>query len=95
MLTTVATLNVTSVACEFPVRDKHAQFDILAITLIAITGIVVGLRVLHKLHYERKFRLDDYLVVAVFVSLYHHQKEALLIMIGAGFGQHYCLCSWP
>ncbi|KAI1046659.1 hypothetical protein LB505_014283 [Fusarium chuoi] len=63
----LATLNVTSVACDFPVRDRHAQFDILAITLIAITAIVVGLRLWHKLRYERKFRLDDYLVVAVFL----------------------------
>ncbi|KAG7409717.1 hypothetical protein LZL87_010051 [Fusarium oxysporum] len=63
----LATLNVTSVACDFPVRDKHAQFDILAITLITITAIVVGLRFWEKLRYERKFRLDDYLVVAVFL----------------------------
>ncbi|KLP11999.1 integral membrane protein PTH11 [Fusarium fujikuroi] len=56
------------VACDFPVRDRHAQFDILAITLIAITAIVVGLRLWHKLRYERKFRLDDYIIVAVFVS---------------------------
>jgi hypothetical protein len=68
MLTLVATLNITSVACDFPVRDKHAQFDILAITLITITTIVVGLRFLEKLRYERKFRLDDYLVIACFVS---------------------------
>ncbi|KAL5593192.1 hypothetical protein FOBRF1_012294 [Fusarium oxysporum] len=63
----LATLNVTSVACDFPVRDKHAQFDILAITLVTITAIVVGLRFWEKLRYERKFRLDDYLVVAVFL----------------------------
>ncbi|QGI85712.1 hypothetical protein CEK25_012441 [Fusarium fujikuroi] len=63
----LATLNVTSVACDFPVRDRHAQFDILAITLIAITAIVVGLRLWHKLRYERKFRLDDYIIVAVFL----------------------------
>ncbi|KAG4282010.1 hypothetical protein FPRO06_10913 [Fusarium proliferatum] len=63
----LATLNVTSVACDFPVRDRHAQFDILAITLIAITAIVVGLRLWHKVRYERKFRLDDYIVVAVFL----------------------------
>ncbi|EGU86874.1 hypothetical protein FOXB_02584 [Fusarium oxysporum f. sp. conglutinans Fo5176] len=63
----LATLNVTSVACDFPVRDKHAQFDILAITLVTITAIAVGLRFWEKLRYERKFRLDDYLVVAVFL----------------------------
>lgn len=81
MLTIAATLNVTSVACDFPVRDKHAQFDILAITLITITAIVVGLRFWEKLRYERKFRPDDYLVVAVFVSLCRRQKSALLITI--------------
>ncbi|KAG5748284.1 hypothetical protein H9Q69_006895 [Fusarium xylarioides] len=63
----LATLNVTSVACDFPVRDKHAQFDLLAIALIIITAIVVGLRFWHKLRYERQLRLDDYLVLAVFL----------------------------
>lgn len=81
MLTIAATLNVTSVACDFPVRDRHAQFDILAITLIAITAIVVGLRLWHKVRYERKFRLDDYIVLAVFVSRTPHQKSSLLILI--------------
>ncbi|KAH7205819.1 uncharacterized protein BKA55DRAFT_600244 [Fusarium redolens] len=83
----LSTLNVTSVACDFPVRDKHAQFDILAITLITITVIVVGLRFLEKLRYERKFRLDDYLVVACFLIDLGNTIVCVYGLSGNGLGR--------
>lgn len=45
------------------------DFEILAIVMGSITVIVVALRFFSKLHYERRFRLDDYLVVFCFVSI--------------------------
>ncbi|KAF4452172.1 hypothetical protein F53441_4911 [Fusarium austroafricanum] len=62
-----ATINLTAVACDFPIRDKHEQFDILTITLIVITGIVVGLRFFEKLRYGSGLRLDDYVIFGCFL----------------------------
>lgn len=63
-----ATLKATSVACKYPVRDKHTQFDVLAVVLCVVTGIMVGLRFFEKLRYEKRFRPEDYLVAFYFVS---------------------------
>ncbi|RGP77718.1 hypothetical protein FLONG3_4177 [Fusarium longipes] len=66
----LTTINVTSTACDFPIRDRHTQFDILVIILNVVSGIMVGLRILEKLQYERLLRADDYITVACFaVSL--------------------------
>jgi hypothetical protein len=69
---------VTSVACEYPIRDRHKKFDILGIFLVSITGIVVIARLYQKLRFERALRLDDYLIVVCFVSYlasYMHFKQ--------------------
>lgn len=55
-------------ACDFPVRDQHVKFDILAIVLVSVTGVVVALRLFQKLKFERSLRLEDYLIVICFVS---------------------------
>ncbi|VTT69483.1 unnamed protein product [Fusarium fujikuroi] len=53
--------------CSKEMPPERRISDAESITLIAITAIVVGLRLWHKLRYERKFRLDDYIIVAVFL----------------------------
>ncbi|KAG6978851.1 Satratoxin biosynthesis SC1 cluster protein 4 [Fusarium oxysporum f. sp. conglutinans] len=62
----LAAINLTSVACDFPIRDKHEQFNILTITLIVITGITVGLRFLEKIRYGPGLQLDDYVITGAF-----------------------------
>ncbi|EXA33004.1 hypothetical protein FOVG_15810 [Fusarium oxysporum f. sp. pisi HDV247] len=63
----LAAINLTSVACDFPIRDKHEQFNILTITLIVITGITVGLRFLEKIRYGPGLQLDDYVITGAFL----------------------------
>ncbi|KAF5630040.1 integral membrane protein PTH11 [Fusarium sp. NRRL 52700] len=59
-------INLTSVACDFPIRDKHEQFNILTITLIVITGITVGLRFIEKIRYGPGLQVDDYVITGAF-----------------------------
>ena len=67
-LSFAATINLTSVACDFPIRDKHEQFNILTITLIVITGVTVGLRFVEKIRYGPGLQIDDYVITGAFVS---------------------------
>ncbi|PNP75971.1 hypothetical protein FNYG_10529 [Fusarium nygamai] len=62
----LAAKNLTSVACDFPIRDKHEQFNILTITLLVITGIIVGLRFIEKIRYGPGLQLDDYVIAGAF-----------------------------
>ncbi|KAF5700543.1 integral membrane protein PTH11 [Fusarium mundagurra] len=64
----LAAINLTSVACDFPIRDKYEQFNILTITLIVITGITVGLRFIEKLRYGSGLQLDDYVITGAFAT---------------------------
>ncbi|KAG4270106.1 hypothetical protein FPRO04_11798 [Fusarium proliferatum] len=64
----LATINLTSVACDFPIRDKHEQFNILTITLIVITGVTVGLRFVEKIRYGPGLQVDDYVITGAFAT---------------------------
>ncbi|CVK94782.1 related to integral membrane protein PTH11 [Fusarium mangiferae] len=64
----LATINLTSVACDFPIRDKHEQFNILTITLIVITGVTVGLRFVEKIRYGPGLQIDDYVITGAFAT---------------------------
>ncbi|KAH6954594.1 hypothetical protein DER45DRAFT_646342 [Fusarium avenaceum] len=83
----LSTLNVTSIACDFPIRDKHMDFEILAIVMGSMTVIVVALRFFSKLHYERRFRLDDYLVVFCFVLNVANTVLCIYGLSGNGLGR--------
>lgn len=67
-LSFAAAINLTSVACDFPIRDKHKQFNLLTITLVAITGVTVGLRFIEKIRYGPGLQVDDYVITGAFVS---------------------------
>ncbi|KAF6514372.1 hypothetical protein HZS61_005506 [Fusarium oxysporum f. sp. conglutinans] len=73
----LAAINLTSVACDFPIRDKHEQFNILTITLIVITGITVGLRFLEKIRYGPGLQLDDYVITGAFCDGCQHPQTTL------------------
>ncbi|TXC02399.1 hypothetical protein FocTR4_00014764 [Fusarium oxysporum f. sp. cubense] len=82
-------INSTSVACDFPIRDKHEQFNILTITLIVITGITVGLRFLEKIRYGPGLQLDDYVITGAFatrLSVYMAMKWKRKLAVASMFG---------
>ncbi|KAH7228620.1 hypothetical protein B0J15DRAFT_599833 [Fusarium solani] len=58
-----ATMNATSTACNAPIRDRRRGFDILTITLIVVTSIVVGLRFFERLRNGSRFNADDYAII--------------------------------
>lgn len=76
-LSFAATINLTSVACDFPIRDKHEQFNILTITLIVITGVTVGLRFVEKIRYGPGLQVDDYVITGAFVSTLWPYRHAI------------------
>ncbi|RGP80674.1 hypothetical protein FLONG3_1149 [Fusarium longipes] len=81
------TLNVTSVACEYPIRDRHQKFDILGIFLVTITGFVVVARLYQKLRFERSLRADDYIIVAAFITCLGNTVSCVFGLSGNGFGR--------
>ncbi|CAJ0547106.1 Ff.00g017330.m01.CDS01 [Fusarium sp. VM40] len=83
----LSTLKATSVACKYPVRDKHTQFDVLAVVLCVVTGIMVGLRFFEKLRYEKRFRPEDYLVAFYFALTLTNTITCIYGLSGNGLGR--------
>ncbi|PTD07401.1 hypothetical protein HYE67_002206 [Fusarium culmorum] len=81
------TLNVTSVACEYPVRDRHQKFDTLGLCLGAITTLVVGARLFQKLRFERLLRADDYMIIVCWVTCIGNTISCVYGLSGNGFGR--------
>ncbi|KAF5599509.1 integral membrane protein PTH11 [Fusarium pseudoanthophilum] len=83
----LAAINLTSVACDFPIRDKHEQFNILTITLIVITGITVGLRFIEKIRYGPGIQVDDYVISGAFLVNLGNSIVCLHGLSGNGLGR--------
>ncbi|KLO96752.1 integral membrane protein PTH11 [Fusarium fujikuroi] len=83
----LATINLTSVACDFPIRDKHEQFNILTITLIVITGVTVGLRFVEKIRYGPGLQVDDYVITGAFLVNLGNSIVCLHGLSGNGLGR--------
>ncbi|KAF5570210.1 integral membrane protein PTH11 [Fusarium phyllophilum] len=83
----LAAINLTSVACDFPVRDKHEQFNVLTITLIVITGITVGLRFIEKIRYGPGLQVDDYVITGAFLVNLGNSIVCLHGLSGNGLGR--------
>ncbi|KAF5664744.1 integral membrane protein PTH11 [Fusarium heterosporum] len=87
LLLVLATLNATSIACSYPVRDRHRQFDVLSIVLCSVTGIVVILRLFEKIRFEHKFRPEDYLVAFCFALTLTNTITCTIGLSGNGLGR--------
>ncbi|KAG8673016.1 hypothetical protein FPOAC1_006319 [Fusarium poae] len=80
------TLNVTSVACDYPIRDRHQKFDILGISMGIFTTFVVGARLFQKIRFERLLRLDDWVIVFCLVTCLGNTVTCVYVS-GNGFGR--------
>ncbi|KAF4443172.1 hypothetical protein F53441_11481 [Fusarium austroafricanum] len=80
-------MNATSVACDYPIRDKHAQFDRLAITMSAVTAIIIGLRLFQRLRFDISLRPDDYIIVFCFAVDLANTITCIYGLSGNGLGQ--------
>jgi hypothetical protein len=83
----VDTLNVTSVACDYPIRDRHQKFDILGISMGIFTTFVVGARLFQKIRFERLLRLDDWVIVFCLVTCLGNTVTCVYGLSGNGFGR--------
>ncbi|KAF5560686.1 integral membrane protein PTH11 [Fusarium napiforme] len=83
----LAAINLTSVTCDFPIRDNHQQFNILTITLIVITGAIVGLRFIEKIRYGPGLQVDDYVITGAFLVNLGNTIICLHGLSGNGLGR--------
>lgn len=57
------TANATSTACHATIRDRRQNFDILTITLLVVTSIVVALRFFERIQPSFSLHADDYIIL--------------------------------
>ncbi|KAI8651081.1 CFEM domain-containing protein [Fusarium keratoplasticum] len=65
----LVTANATSTACHATIRDRRQNFDILTITLLVVTSIVVALRFFERIQPSFSLHADDYIILFC-LSLY-------------------------
>lgn len=65
------TLNLTSIACNAPIRDERPKLVPMAIAFCSVTTLVVGLRFFQRLYLGAGLYSDDYLILLSHVSLLH------------------------
>ena len=63
-----ATLNITSVACNAPVRDRHRMCDNISNIFGTLSTACVLLRLLSRYLSDSQFWIDDYAIVATLVG---------------------------
>lgn len=59
--------NLTSIACDFPIRDKRSTYIDGSIGFLAVTSFVVALRMLERLYFGFGLYVDDYLILFSYV----------------------------
>jgi len=69
MLNLAATLNVTSVACDVPIRDKRETFNTLSTTLGALSLSFVALRLFERWLSDATYGPDDWAVAITAVRI--------------------------
>lgn len=62
------TVNLTSAACDAPIRDEARNIVPMAIAFCAATTVVVGLRFFQRLFLGTGLFSDDYLILLSHVS---------------------------
>lgn len=63
------TANTTSIVCQAPIRDERPRLVQMTIAFLAITTVVVGLRLYQRLSLRSGLFSDDYLILATQVSI--------------------------
>ncbi|KUJ18461.1 uncharacterized protein LY89DRAFT_569212, partial [Mollisia scopiformis] len=59
----LVTLNVTSVACNAPIRDRRTLYDVISNVFGVISGVAVVLRLLSRYLSDCNFWFDDYAIL--------------------------------
>ncbi|RBR20118.1 uncharacterized protein FIESC28_05397 [Fusarium coffeatum] len=83
----LTTMNVTSTACEYPVRDKHQSINIMITCIITISGVIVGLRFYDNLVYKSGLHLDDYLIFGCLLLAIANSVVVIYGLSTHGLGQ--------
>ncbi|KAH7131282.1 hypothetical protein EDB81DRAFT_808285 [Dactylonectria macrodidyma] len=63
------TQNLTMTYCDFPIRDKTKSYSALAIALVIIGGLCVVQRFIYKIYSNTGLGIDDWLILATFISV--------------------------
>jgi hypothetical protein len=63
----LVSLNVTSISCGAPIRDRRQEYYAVAVGFTIVSGIFIGLRLLQRLIFRSGFYMDDYIIALTFV----------------------------
>ncbi|KAJ6443568.1 NmrA family transcriptional regulator [Purpureocillium lavendulum] len=81
---TLAAINVTTVACDFPVRDDRPKLTQMAIAFLSVTSVIVGLRLFQRLCLGTGLYSDDWLIVVSYIC---GIPSTIILIVGlAGHG---------
>lgn len=59
--------NLTSIACDAPIRDKRSDYINGSIGFLAVTSLVVALRIFQRFYTGLGLYADDYLILFSYV----------------------------
>lgn len=62
--------NLTSIACDAPIRDKRSVYIDGSIGFLAATSLVVALRIFERFYFGCGLYADDYLILFSYVRAF-------------------------
>lgn len=66
--TSSVAVNTTSIVCKAPIRDDRPRLIRMASAFVAVTSVVVALRIYQRLVLGSGLCTDDYLIIVSYVS---------------------------
>ncbi|GJN86936.1 hypothetical protein PLIIFM63780_010518 [Purpureocillium lilacinum] len=79
-------INLTTVACDFPIRDDRPKLIEMAVAFLCVTSVIVGLRLFQRLCLGSGLYPDDWLILVSYVSICGIPSTVNLIVGLAGNG---------
>ncbi|CZR66343.1 related to integral membrane protein PTH11 [Phialocephala subalpina] len=83
----LVSLNVTSMSCGDPIRDRRQEYYTVAVGFTIVSGIFIGLRLLQRLIFRSGFYMDDYIIALAFCITITTSSVNIYGMAANGLGR--------